>query len=120
MSYDYDEFLTYFPEFSSHDETKVNRLIDHVIIIDNEFKGISKSKRKLAIYLKVAHNISLMEKNQKDGTIAPVKSLSSKNDKAEFAISEEQKGFGLESTIYGKFLENLLYNDLSLPVGGLY
>jgi len=121
MNYTYTEFITFFPEFSNFEENKINRLINRIVLIDNEFKGIENTdKRKLAIYLKLAHYISILERKEQDESIAPVKSISSMSSKIEFALSEDQKGFQLSSTIYGKELQDLLYNDLTLPVGGIY
>ena len=121
MNYTYAEFITFFPEFSDSEENTINRLINRIVLIDNEFKGIENTdKRKLAIYLKLAHYISILNRKEEDEAIAPVKSISSMQSRIEFALSEDQKGFQLSSTIYGKQLKDLLYNDLPLPVGGLY
>lgn len=116
---DYQEFIQYFPEFEDPNEKdKINRIIDHVVLANNGYNGVpSDGRRKLAIYLRTAHHLTI-DSRISQNQWGPIEEMETREDKAKFAIASNQKGFSLSSTIYGLQLKNLLRQVL--PVGGIF
>jgi len=105
----YNNFISFFPEFSSETQSDVEAVIKRTKIQINEYKGIDdEEQRELAIFYHVAHNLALRDRALNNNEPGIVKKVSSKQDSIEYAIGEEQTGFQLQSTIYGQQLEELL------------
>lgn len=103
----YSQFISSFPHFSAQDQATVEQAIAQTLIEVSEYEGLGNSAlQEQALMLHVAHNLTLNEWAA-EGKSGPVKSLSSNNDKIEFAVSP-YAGSSLESTNYGMRLQALL------------
>jgi len=120
------EFLTFFPEFQptgtapeiAEKEAEITREINDTQLMVNDYKGIPNEKRqRLAVYLHVAHLLTLKDKEAL-GEIAPKEELKSRYDEVSFALGDEQKGFGLNTTTYGYKLNQIL--DSTITYGGFF
>lgn len=103
---DYSNFIDYFPEFESIDESIVSASIRNTVIECNGYAGINTlSVREYAIALHSAHNLTI-EQHIQSGQPYPIKSVASKNDKIEYAVGKS--GYELGTTIYGTRLQALI------------
>lgn len=103
----YSQFISGFSQFSAQDQATVEQAIAQTLIEVSEYEGLGDSAlQQQALMLHVAHNLTLSGWAA-EGKSGPVKSLSSNNDKIEFAVNP-YAGLGLESTNYGARLQALL------------
>lgn len=103
----YSHFIQSCPQFKSQEQATVEQAIAQTLIEVSNYEGLADpALQQQALMLHVAHNLTLNEWAV-EGKSGPVKSLSSNNDKVEFAVNP-YTGLGLESTNYGVRLQALL------------
>jgi hypothetical protein len=113
-----EEFINYFPEFEDLDEDDIQIQIDKTVLITNSYRGICHmGRRQLAVALNVAHQVTIQNR-LRNGEEGGKKKIKSYNEEIEFNVSSEEAGSGLQSTIYGRELLELLSSEL--PPSAMY
>ncbi len=123
LTLDVTTFQELFPEFADTDFTTLEAQLRKSCLSTKEYKGVKancgQDQQYYALYLHMAHNLTLAARFSGDCTTTPVKKEKSKNDEIEYAVDPTVLGgTGLESTRYGVELQDLL-RGCSAGVGAM-
>lgn len=113
ITLDTTTFTTLFPEFETVDPVILDAQLLKTCLSTNEYKGVARTcgqnQQYYAIYLHMAHNLTLADRFSGDCDKTPVKKEKSKNDEIEYSRDPKiDGGTGLETTRYGQELKSLL------------
>ncbi len=113
ITLDTAQFTDLFPEFVDEDPLVLESQLTKTCLSTNEYVGVKancgQNRQFYAIFLHMAHNLTLAKRLSGDCETTPIKTVKTKNDSVTYAVDDKVAGgTGLDATRYGVELKQLL------------